>query len=254
MEIKVLKDLGLTDGEIKVFTSLIKIGSTSAGALIKNSEMQRSAVYFCLDSLIKKGLVGYILKNNRKYFEANKPESLFEFVKEKKRELEKQEVELNKCVPFLFEKKKFLKNEQEAKIYEGWKGILNAFFEALDSIRTGGKAYAFSPTEDYGGANPEQVRNLITKVRLRRVMRKINLKMIMCENLKNSLGKDQEGTAYTQVRYLPKKEVNPAVVNIYGDITIIVLWAKSPLAFMIKSRDVSVSFKNYFEILWETAK
>ena len=149
--------------------------------------MQRSAVYFCLDSLIKKGLVGYIVKNNRKYFEANKPESLSDLINEKRRELEKQEVELNKYIPFLFEKKKFLKNEQEAKIYEGWKGILNAFFEALDSIKRGGEAYAFSPTADYGGANPEQVRNLITKVRLRRAKRKINLKMIKKINKLTSL-------------------------------------------------------------------
>ncbi len=254
MEAEILKEIGLTNGEIKVFTSLIELGSTSAGALIKGTEMQRSAVYFCLDSLITKGLVGYIIKNNRKHFEANNPESLSNLINEKKKELEKQETELKKYIPLLFEKRPIFKKEQEAKIYEGWKGVLNAFFEALESLKSGSEAYAFSPTADYGGADPEHVRRLITKVRLERARKRITLKMIMCEDLKSTLGKDQERTAYTHVRYLPKQDVNPAVVNIYGEVVIIVLWTKSPLAFTIRSKDIAASFKNYFGMLWEIAK
>lgn len=254
MDTQLLEKLGLTKGEIKVFTALIDLGSTTAGAIIKNTGLQRSAVYFCLDSLIRKGLVSYIIKNNRKYFEANKPESLSELLKERKKEIEKQEKELKKFIPVLFEKKKLIEKEQEAKVYEGWKGVLNAFFDALEPLKKGDEAYAFSPTADYGGANSKQVRRLITRVRLERARKKIKLRMIMCEDLKTTLGKDQEKTPQTEVRYLPKREINPAVVNIYGDTTLIALWAKVPLAFSIKNKDTASSFKNYFELLWKQAK
>lgn len=170
---KILEKIGLTAGETKVYTALIKCGSTTAGAVIKESGMQRSAVYFCLDSLIKKGLVGYIIKNDRKHFEANRPESLFEFLDGRKNEIETQEKELKEFVPALFAKRKMAaEKEQEAKIYEGWKGVLNAYFDILEPMEAGDEAYAFSPTQGYGGANPERVRRLITKVRLERARKK----------------------------------------------------------------------------------
>lgn len=254
MDTNLFEKIGLTKGEIKVYLALINLGSTSAGAIIKETGLQRSAVYFCMDSLIKKGLVGYIIKNNRKYFEANKPESLFELLEERKKGIEKQEQELKKFVPILFFKKQLSEKEQEAKIYEGWKGVLNAFFDALESLKKEDESCAFSPTADYGGANPQQVRNLITKVRLERARKKVKLRMIMCEDLKQTLGKDQEKTSYTEVRYLPKRDMNPAVVNIYGGTILIVLWTNSPIAFLLRNKDIAKSFKNYFELLWEQAK
>ncbi len=255
MDASLLEKIGLTAGETKVYTALIKLGSTTAGAVIKESGMQRSAVYFCLDSLIKKGLVGYVIKNDRKHFEANKPESLFDFLKEKKNEIEKHEKELKSFIPELFAKNKLMeKTEQEAKIYEGWRGILNAFFDMLELLKPGDEGFAFSPTADYGGADPKRVRRLVAKVRMERARKKIKFRMIMCEDLESTLGRDQEHTPYTEVRYLPKEEINPAVVNSYADSVLIVLWAEPPTGFLIKSNGVANSFRNYFNLLWKQAK
>jgi len=256
MTSELLEKIGLTKGEIKVYTALIKCGSTTVGALIKESGMHRSAVYFCLDSLIKKGLVGYVVKNDRKYFEANRPESLFDYLEARKKEIENQEKEMKTYIPALFARKQLHsdKKAQEAKIYEGWKGVLNAYFDILEPMKAGEEAYAFSPTEGYGGANPERVRRLITKVRLERARKKVRLKMLMSENLKRTLGKDQEGTPYTEVRYTSEDTMNPAVVHIYGNSVLTVLWSETPVAFLIRSEGVAESYRNYFRLLWENGR
>lgn len=255
MSSELLEKIGLTKGEVKVFTALIKTGSTTAGAIIKETGMQRSAAYFCLDSLIRKGLVGYVIKNNKKYFEANKPESLFEFLKERKKEIDEQEKEMKNLVSTLFAKKKPAEEKkQEAKIYEGWKGVMNAYSDILELMKAGDEAYAFSPTAGYGGANAERVRRLIRKVRLERAKKKVRLKMIMSENLRVTLGKDQEGTKYTEVKYLPEESLNPAVVHVYGSSVLTVLWTETPISFLIRSKGVAESFRNYFRLLWKQAK
>lgn len=256
MDLELLEKIGLTKGEIKVYAALIKIGSTSAGAIIKESGMQRSAVYFCLDSLIKKGLAGYVVKNDRKHFEANRPESLFDFLNERKKEIEKQEKEMKAYIPLLFAAKQLNREQkaQEAKIYEGWRGMLNAFFDMLEPLKAGDAGFAFSPTADYGGADPKQVRRLIAKVRMARAKKKINFKMIMCDDLKRTLGRDQESTPYTEVRYLPKEEITPAVVNVYEGTTLIALWTETPVAFLIRNEGVANSFRNYFNLLWKQAE
>ncbi len=255
MSTQFLERLGLTKGEANVYAASVDLGSTTAGAIIKKTGLQRSAVYFCLDSLIKKGLIGYVVKNNRKHFEANKPESLAQLLSERKKEIEKQEMELKEFIPLLFKKREQKPEKwQEAKIYDGWNGVLNAFFDAIEPLNAGSEAYAFSPTADYGGADSKRVRNLITRVRMERSKKKVRLNMLMCEDLRNTLGKDQERTRYTEVRYLPKGEMTtPAVVNLYGDITLIVLWSKIPLAFFIRSRGVADSFRNYFNVIWKQA-
>lgn len=78
--------------------------------------------------------------------------------------------------------------------------------------------------------------------------------MLMSESLKRTLGKDQEGTHYTEVKYLPENELNPAVVHIYGDSVLTVLWSETPVAFLIRSAGVAESFRNYFNLLWKQAK
>jgi len=49
-------------------------------------------------------LVGYIIKNDRKYFEANKPESLSDYLNGQKKEIEAQEKDLKNIIPILFAK------------------------------------------------------------------------------------------------------------------------------------------------------
>ena len=70
MDISILEDLGLTNAEIKTYLALLELGTTSAGNLIKKLSMHRAAVYDIIELLINKGLVSYIIKANRKYFEA----------------------------------------------------------------------------------------------------------------------------------------------------------------------------------------
>ena len=43
-------------------------------------------------------------------------------------------------------------------------------------------------------------------------------------------------------------------INIYGDKTAIILWAKVPVAIVIKHPEITQGYKNYFELLWEIAK
>ena len=70
MDTTLLEELGLTKNESKVYLALLELGSTAAGPLIKKIGMHRAAVYDIIDLLTGKGLVSYVIKANRKYFEA----------------------------------------------------------------------------------------------------------------------------------------------------------------------------------------
>ena len=66
MNEELLKEIGLTPGEIKVYTALLENDLSRTGKISKLSGVHTSKVYPILDRLIEKGLVSYIIENNVK--------------------------------------------------------------------------------------------------------------------------------------------------------------------------------------------
>lgn len=259
MDIRPLKKIGLSDGEIVVYLATLKLGLVSAGPIIKETKLQSSSVYHILDALLEKGVISFEIKNKRKYFYAVSPERLLDFVEEKKKHLEEEKQQIEKLLPQLNVLREITKKPiQEVLIFEGWRGILSSFKEAYKELKPGSTAYAYTITKEFGGADPEQVRGLINKIRLLRenLNKKFKQKIIMkiIAEKGSEIGMDQARTGFTKVKFIEKHYTNPAVINIYGDITIIALWLKKPLAFYICSKDVAESFKNNFDLLWKIAK
>jgi len=72
-----VKLLGLTEGEAKVYLSLLELGSSTIGPIIKKANIASSNVYDILNRLLKKGIVSYILKQKIKYFQESSKAEVF---------------------------------------------------------------------------------------------------------------------------------------------------------------------------------
>ena len=53
-------------------------------------------------------------------------------------------------------------------------------------------------------------------------------------------------------KMLPKELSGPNVIYIYGDYVANVMWLEKPLAFVVKHRQLSDSYRRYFDFLWKT--
>ena len=117
----ILQDAGFTKGEVKVYLSLLRIGESKVGHIIKNSDISRSKVYDILDRLIRKGVVSKIEKNNVLFYQALSPHTIMNIIKEKERQLKEEETKLQKVIPRLIS----LLPEQKfnIKVYEGVDGF-----------------------------------------------------------------------------------------------------------------------------------
>src|SRR3989338_11107775 len=117
MEAKeILKELGLSEGEAKVYLALLRLGESQVNKVKTETKIHRTTIYDFLDKLIKKGLASYVVKNNVKFFSASHPSSLDSLLKEKKEKLEETLPELVKLCSL---EKKQLKVE----VYEGVEGF-----------------------------------------------------------------------------------------------------------------------------------
>ncbi|VVC03071.1 Sugar-specific transcriptional regulator TrmB [Candidatus Burarchaeum australiense] len=245
-EAELFEKMGLTPGERKCYLALLEVGLTSAGPLIKRTGMQKSAVYFCLERLLDKGLASFVIRNNVKYFEAAKPSRLLEYLERKEKALEESKARVRELLPAL-EKIVPKKELRMARIYEGWEGMKSAFDDILDTLKSGDDYFVFSVSPE---GRQERFRRFIKRFHVGRCRKKIVTKLLINEKLRDTVGRDREGEPYTEVKYVPASYLTPAAINVYGDKVLIALWTETPTGFTIESKEVADSFRSYFKMFW----
>jgi len=227
-----LKQAGLTGNESKVYVALLDLGPSLAGQISRKTGLHRRTVYDTAEMLIKKGLIGYILKNNRRLFQASNPERILEIIEEKQNMLE----------PFIkVLEKKFAKTKEkeETNFYKGKEGLKTIFEDQLETkeiLILGASVKAYDILQFYFKWYDKT-----------RKQKKIKTRIIASDKKISKI-------PLAEIRYLPEKYSNPVSVNIYNDKTAIILWASEPLAIVIKNREITEGYKNYFELMWKIAK
>ena len=64
MEEELLAEFGLTRNEIRVYLTLLKMGSALAGEITEKTGIHRRNIYDSLERLQEKGLVSFVIINN----------------------------------------------------------------------------------------------------------------------------------------------------------------------------------------------
>ncbi|MEK6757762.1 MAG: helix-turn-helix domain-containing protein [Nanoarchaeota archaeon] len=227
-----LKQAGLTENESKIYIALLDLGPSLAGIISRKTGLHRRTVYDTAEMLIKKGLVGYILENNRRLFKASNPNRILDIIKEKQNILE----------PFVqtLEKKYSKSREKEGtNFYKGEEGLKTIFEDQLnykEVLILGASSQAYDVLKFYFKWYDKA-----------RKQKKIKVKIIAQDQKIKKI-------PLAEIRYLPEKYSNPVSVNIYGDKTAIILWAENPVAIVIQNKAITEGYKNYFELMWKIAK
>ena len=122
MELKILKDIGLTDGEIKAYLALLELGKSTVGKIIEKSRVSPSKIYDVLNRLIEKGLISYIIEGKVKHFKAAPPKNVLNYIERKEEDLKLHKNEFKKLLPELNSKQIQGNKIFNAEIFEGIRG------------------------------------------------------------------------------------------------------------------------------------
>ena len=80
---------------------------------------------------------------------------------------------------------------------------------------------------------------------------KINSRVILSESSRRT---ETVKVAYANFKYIPDEFSAPTTTFVYEDKTAIIVWGETPVATLIKSKEVAKSYSSYFELLWKIAK
>ncbi len=247
---KALEQIGLTKNEVRIYLTLLELGQTTTGPIIKATGIHTSKVYDGLERLAQKGLISHIIKANTKHFKAVNPERLIDFLEEKKKEIVEQEKEIKEIIPELKLKQQFVGGETEAEIFRGWKGMETVYHKMLlKTLHKGDMNYVLGASK---GEDEERTRRFFNNYVKELAKKKINMKIIYNESARGNISENLKHPKLFEVRHMV--HTTPAEINIWEDNVMIVILRKDPTVILVKDKKVADSFRSYFDVMWKIAK
>lgn len=249
METELLKKLGLTDAETKVYLALVKIGSTTIGPIVDESKVSRSKIYHILDKLHKKGLITSIIKGQTNYYNASDPKKILDYINYRKKELKELEDGASKLIPELESIQAFSGFRDEAEVYKGLEGIKTARDISLRVLKKGDVIRVFGSDKIAQDAMPAYW----TEYHRQRIKLGIKGKYLMKESARKYLDKIKRTPGQIQIRYLPV--TRPVYIDIFADYVITTVMVPGYyVAFVIRNRYIADYYVEWFDELWKEGK
>lgn len=240
---KILKELGFSERETKVYLALLELGSITVGPIAAKTRIQHAKVYQTLEKLIDKGLASYIIKSKTKYFQAQSPKRILSSLKEKEREF-------LAILPRLEEKQEFSKEPQVARVHEGYKAIKAMFESIIEGLNKNSHYYVFAFKEEY--LHSPLASRFLRQVHMQLAEKKVDDRLIANSSIKKDFKKN-----YAGIKNLKAKFTNlnlPLGLMIIDNKVINWVWGKRPTAIEITSKQIASQYQKFFLEIWKTSK
>src|SRR3989339_426952 len=246
MDLSILKKIGLSDKEIKVYLALLEYGAISVRGLADITDLNRGTVYDVLKKLQEDGLVSFYHHDTKQKFVAEDPEKLNDIVGKQEKEFSRTRDRIREAIPEL----KSLQDKGESrapitKFYDGKAGIRTILEDVLLTMKDADKKereyYVYSATKassDINNAYPEFTVN--------RIKKEIRVKAI-------SLASGGKMSGLDERRWLGTKKDSATFIIIYGGKCAFISHdAKgAPVGVIIENDMIYETQKVIFLELWE---
>lgn len=235
-----LREFGLTDKEVIVYLALLKLGTALVQDIAKKARTYRTYTYEILKSLKEKGLVSYVIKSGKHYFEASEPKKLLNILKERERKI-------NNILPSLREIYQSSTEKPKTEIYEGKEGLKTVLD---DMIKEKKEILVYGSTKNQVKLLEFYFPNFIT----RRVKEKINTKVITEESKDTIEISKRNKKELREMKFLPYSLNFETVVNIYGNKIAMLSFGENIMGIVIEDKQIANTQKEVFNLLWKIAK
>ena len=239
-----LTNLGLTQGEAKVYLAMIQIGPSKIGKIVEISGVSQSKVYNVLDRLIMKGLASYNIQDNIKHFQSLEPSRLHEYIQKKENEVRRQKEGITQIINEL-SKNVYASKRSASEIFVGERSLRSAYMTLLSDAKKGDILRYFYPYPDaHENASP-----FYSRFYKYQKSKGIVERGIVTIDFKNS----------NHFKEIPKdvklRHVDfplPGTIDIFVNKLLIVDW-KTTTGILISSSEITGIFAEYFDGIWEIA-
>jgi sugar-specific transcriptional regulator TrmB len=235
MEPEELMEAGLTLNQAVVYLELVKHPGQSGGQVSKKVSIDRSFVYNIINSLIDKGLLSSVIRENVRTYYPSNPENL-------SKEIEEKRTKINTVVGKLKRIRQGKKEEILVKTYEGKAGLKSYVRELLAS-----KSF-----ETFGGGGNLAIFDIL-KYEFPHYSKELRKKKIKGRLITSDANKDVMKVfknSDMKIKTL-KKLKNDVNFVIFEDKLSIYSAEDKPYVIVIENKKIADSLRDYFDNLWK---
>ncbi|MFC1752364.1 TrmB family transcriptional regulator [Thermoproteota archaeon] len=244
MNLNNLTELGLSQGQIQVYSAVLELGISTLGRIQEKTGIERRNIYDILNKLIEKGLITYTVEKGKKTFQCTHPNKVDLEIKNKQEALK----ELKAQIPSMTALFESVKPDIRAEVFRGneaMKALLEDMLNYKETYWIGGNA----------GVESTQLKNWFKHWMDRRVKKKRMMNDLVdygtyLEDLRPGDIKTHKKNYYKYCA-LPKELVSPMVIVIFGNKVAQILWSRKSFAFVMESKQIKNSFMRYFNYFWQ---
>ena len=241
VEEAITRDLGklnFTENETKVYLALLSMGPSLAGAIAKQTQLDRSSTYNALKNLVEKGIVGMVHETKRTIFVAHDPVKIIDYYKEK------EEI-ATKTIPLLRQRMSIKEKQSSVLLYRGYKGVKTVLDGVIHRANATTTHYVMG-SEGQFSRNMPYYAPIFNK---RKDEKNIRTRMLIRAGRSH-----HRPSKLTEYRCVPVKIESPATINVIEDEVAIILWNETPEAVVIADKRLAGTLKGYFDFMWLNAK
>ena len=239
MDLDILRKIGLSEGEIKIYDALLEIGVTSINKIHKRVGIDRRNIYDILNKLMERGLVSYIEENGKRVFKISNPDKILSYIEEKKSNLDEVKNEVTKIIPAMQDIFHSTRTEMFAEIFKEAEGLKAVWDDLLnyDSIYWIGSGLYI----------PNRFPAYWKEWNQRRIQKKVKSYHLFRYEKRKEVDKKLFPTS----KFLPPEfSGNPTATVIYGDKVAQMLLGENISVFVIESKELAQNYKKYHQFLW----
>jgi len=245
MIINNLKELGLSNGEIEVYSAVLDLGISTLNKIQEKTGIERRNIYDILNKLIERGLVSYTLERGKRTYQCTHPDKILEEIKKKENSLN----ELKNQMPdikTLFNAKKPGIRAEVFRGNEAIKALMNESLNYKEQYWIGGNS----------GVESTNLKTWFYHWMNERAQKKIWMYDLFDHGTFLE-GYEPEKIKENKKRYykwceLPKDLSSPMVILIFGNKVVQILWSDQSFAFVLESEEIKDSFMKYFNYFWKS--
>lgn len=248
MNLETLKELGLSQGQVSVYSAVLELGISTLNKIQEKTGIERRNIYDILNKLIERGLISYTIEKGKRTYQCTHPNKILEEIKRKEKSLK----ELEKQIPQIKGIFDISKPEIRGEVYRGTEGIKTLLSEVLEykeSYWMGGNSF-----EGYTAVPKNLLYYWDHWMKKRAEKKQIMYDLVSYGAVLKGLNPNdikKHKKEYYKYCQLPKGMYVPMVVLIYGNKVAQILWAKQSFAFVLDSVKIKESFMKYFYYFWK---
>jgi len=233
-----LKELGLTDNEIKAYLSLLQHGILSPTKLAEKTGLHRSYIYDTVERLLERGIINTVLVNNKKHYQAVDPKALREIF-----ELKLRNIDL--ILPQLSGLFNATKNETRIELHRGQRVYRTLIKDLVANIKKNDEILLLGVDEHIlETVEPIYLKQYFTILKEKNVREKI------------IIAKGGKKLKETNVEYreLDSKYFDETTIVIFQSKVFIFVWGNPYYLITIESPKVANTYRKQFMMLWGRAE